>query len=126
MKEKRENLVGKNIDLGRFIELATTIQLYGNGLNLHQIKSEILEDCIAELELIESMLIGETEQKTYFRFKNVDDFEIYIIALDNSGYDSEDVIFKGWLYGINTLEFKKQTDLIMVEVQISNKLLLNI
>ena len=53
------------------------------------------------------MLFGEVEQKTNIRFKNVDDFESYINAIDNSGYDSEDVIFTGWLYKLNTPEFKK-------------------
>ena len=37
------------------------------------------------------MLIGEIEQKTKIRFQNVDDFETYINARDNSGYDSDDV-----------------------------------
>ena len=53
------------------------------------------------------MLVGEVEQKTNIRFENVDDFENYINAIDNSGYDSEDVIFTGWLYKLNTPEFKK-------------------
>ena len=71
------------------------------------------------------MLIGEIEQKTNIRFKNVDDFENYIDAIDNGAYESEDVIFTGWLYKLNTLEFKKQTDLNMLEVQILNKILQN-
>ena len=53
------------------------------------------------------MLIGEKEQKTNIRFKNVDDFETYLIAIDNSGYGSEDVIFTGWLYKLNTPEIYK-------------------
>ena len=53
------------------------------------------------------MLVGETEQKAIIRFKNVDDFESYINAIDNSGYDSDDVVFTGWLYKLNTPEFKK-------------------
>ena len=57
--------------------------------------------------MIGSILIGEIEQKTNVRFKNVDDFETYINAIDNGGYDSDDVIFTGWLYKLNTLEFKK-------------------
>ena len=40
------------------------------------------------------MLIGEEEQKTNIRFKNVDDLETYINAMDFD-YDSEDVIFTG-------------------------------
>ena len=53
------------------------------------------------------MLNGEIEQQTKIRFQNNDDFEIYINAIDNGGYDSEDVIFTGWLYKLNTPEFKK-------------------
>ena len=33
-------------------------------------------------------MIGEIEQKTNFRFKNVDDFETYINATDKAGYDN--------------------------------------
>ena len=105
--EKRQNLIHEDIDLGRFFELATSIGNYVNGLNLHEIKNEILEDYRGDFELIGSMLVGELEQKTNVRFKNVDDFESYINAIDNSGYESEDVIFTGWLYKLNTPEFKK-------------------
>ena len=43
-------------------------------------------------------MIGEIEQKTNSRFQNVDDFETYINAIDNSGYDSDDVLFTRWFY----------------------------
>ena len=105
-RQRRENMV-EDIDTGRFFELATTDREYVNGLNLHEIKNEILEDYTGDFELIGSMLVGEVEQKTNIRFKNVDDFESYINAIDNSGYDSDDVIFTGWLYKLNTPEFKK-------------------
>ena len=104
--QKRENMI-EDIDIGRFFELTTTDRKYVNGLNLHEIKNETLEDYTGDFELIGSMLVGEVEQKTNIRFKNVDDFESYINAIDNSGYDSEDVIFTGWLYKLNTPEFKK-------------------
>ena len=97
----------EDIDIGRFFELATTDRQYVNALNLHEIKNEILEDFTGDFELIGSMLVGEIEQKTNIRFKNVDDFESYINAKDNSGYDSEDVIFTGWLYKLNTPEYEK-------------------
>ena len=93
--------------MGRYFELATSDRKYVNGLNLHEIKNEILEDYKGHFELIGSMLVGEVEQKTNIRFKNVDDFESYINAIDNSGYESEDVISTGWLYKLNTPEFKK-------------------
>ena len=97
----------EDIDIGRFFELATTDRKYVNGLKLHETKNEILEDYTSDFELIGSMLVGEIEQKTNIRFKHVDDFESYINAIDNSGYDSEDVIFTGWMYKLNTPEFKK-------------------
>ena len=54
------------------------------------------------------MLIREIEQKkTNLRFKKVNDFETYIKPIDNTGYDKEDVNFTGWLYILNTPEFKK-------------------
>ena len=53
------------------------------------------------------MLVGEIEQKTIIRFKNANDFEFYINAIDNSGYDSDDVIFTGWLHKLHTPVFKK-------------------
>ena len=33
-----------NIDLGRFLEIATSNKKYVNNLNLHEIKNEILQD----------------------------------------------------------------------------------
>ena len=45
--------------------------------------------------------------KKNIRFKNVDDFETYISAIDNGGCDGDDVIFTGWLYKLKTPEFKK-------------------
>ena len=97
----------EDINVGRFFELATTDREYVYGLSLHEIKNDILEDYTGDFELIGSMLIGEREEKTNIRFKNVDDFENYINAIDNIGYDSEDVFFTGWLYKLNTHEFKK-------------------
>ena len=86
----------EGVDLGRFFELATTDKYYVNKLNLHEIKNEILQDYKGEFKLNGSTWIGEMEQKTNIRFKKLDDFESYINAIDNSGYDSEDV-FIGWL-----------------------------
>ena len=76
-------------------------------MNLHEIKIEILLGYTGDFELIGSILVCEIEQKTNFRFKNVDNFETYVNAIDNSGYDSDDVIFTGWLYKLNTPEFNK-------------------
>ena len=45
-------------------------------------------------------------KKTNIRFRNFDDFETYINAI-NAVYDSEDVIFTGWVYRLNTPQFNK-------------------
>ena len=105
-RSQKGKIIVEDNDIGRFFELATTDKIYVNGLNLHEIQNEVLEDYTGDFEIIGSLLVGEVEQKTNIRFKNVD-FENYINAIDNSGYDSEDVIFTGWLYKLNTPEVKK-------------------
>ena len=40
-------------------------------------------------------------------FEDVDDFETCFNAIDNGGYDSEDVLFTEWLFKLNTSEFNK-------------------
>ena len=94
-RQKRENLVEEDIDLGRFFELATSKQIYVNNLNLHEIKNELLQDYTGDFELNGKMIIGPIEHKTTGRFKNMDDFEKYINKTGDD-YDSEDVIFTGF------------------------------
>ena len=77
-KQKKENLIDEDIDIGRFFELATSNKVYVNKLNLHEIKNEILLDCTGDFELNGLMFIGPTEHKTIIRYKNMDDFENYI------------------------------------------------
>ena len=103
-RQKREN-IKEDLDLGRFFELATSDELYVNNLNLHEIKNQILEDYTGDFELIGKMIIGPVEHKTNIRFKNMDDFERYINAIDID-YDSEDVIFSGYIYKLDTPQFK--------------------
>ena len=103
-RQKRENMVD-DIDLGRFFELATSNKICVNNLNLHEIKNEILHDYTSDFELNGKMIIGTVEHKTNIRFKNMDDFERYINAIDID-YDSEDVTFTGYVYKLNTPHFK--------------------
>ena len=105
-RQKRENLVEEeDIDLDRFFELATSNKIYVNNLNLHESKNEILQDYTGDFELNGKMIIGTIEHKTNIRFKNMDDFERYINAIDID-YDSEDVTFTGYVYKLNTPHFK--------------------
>ena len=81
-------------DLGSLFELATSNKIYVNKLNLHKIKNEILVEYTGVFELNGLMLVGPVEHKTNIRFKNMDDFESYINAIDID-YDIEDVTFSG-------------------------------
>ena len=51
------------------------------------------------------MVIGPVEHKTNVRFRNMVDFESYIKAVNNV-YDSEDVIFTGYVYKLKTPQLK--------------------
>ena len=91
-KQKRDDMV-EDIDSSSFFELATSDRIYVYSLNLHEIQNEILQDYTGDFELIGVMVVvGPVEQKTYNRFKNMDDFESYINEIDID-YDSEDVTF---------------------------------
>ena len=103
-RQKRQNLVEEDINLGRFFELATSNKVYVNNLNLHEIKNEILKDYTGDFELNGKMNIGPIEHKTNIRFKSMDDFETYMNAIDID-YDSEDVTFTGYLYNLHTPQF---------------------
>ena len=72
---------------------------------MHEIKNEILQDYAGDFELNGLMIIGPVEHKTNIRFKNMEDFESYINAI-GIDYDSEDVTFTGYVYKLNTPQFK--------------------
>ena len=74
--------------------------------NLHEIKEEILQDCIGTFEMVGNLKIGDQIRQTHVRFRNMDDFEAYINSIDQD-YDSDDSIFNGYIYKINTPQFKK-------------------
>ena len=104
-RQKRDNVAEEDIDLGRFFELASSNKIYVNNLNLHEIKDGILQDYTDDFELNGLMIIGPVEHKTNIRFKNIEDFESYINAIDID-YDSEDVTFTGYLYKLDTPQFQ--------------------
>ena len=95
----------EDIDLGRLFELATSNKLYVNNSNLHENKNGISQDYTSDFELNGLMIIGPIAHKTNIRFKNEDDFESYINAIDID-YDSKDVTFTGYVYKLNTPQFK--------------------
>ena len=97
-RQKRKKMV-EDIDLG------TGDKNYVNNLNLLEIKNEILQEYPGNFELNGKRIVGPIQHKTIFRFKNMNDFERYINAIDVN-YDSEDVTFTGYIYKLNTPQFK--------------------
>ena len=74
--------------------------------NLHEIKQEILEDYTGEFEMIGNLKVGDQIRQTHIRFRNTNDYEAYINSIDQD-YDSEDAIFKGYIYKLNTPQFNE-------------------
>ena len=74
--------------------------------NLHEIKQEILQDYEGVFEMVGNLKVGEQIRQTHIRFRNISDYEAYINAIDQD-YDSEDAIFNGYIYKLNTPQFNK-------------------
>ena len=106
MKEdKKGNITDEDFDLGKFLELASSDKFYVTGLNLHEFKNEVLLDYKGDFESYGWKIIGTVEQKTKFSFRNIDDFESYINAIDVE-YDGEDVTFIGYVSKLNKPQSK--------------------
>ena len=74
--------------------------------NLHEIKQEILQDYTGAFEMVGNLKVGDQIRETNITFRNMDDFEAYINAIDE-GYDAEYDIFNGHIYKIKTPQFNK-------------------
>ena len=56
--------------------------------------------------MIGNLKVGDQIRQTNIRFRNISDYEAYINAIDQD-YDSEDAIFNGYIYKLNTPQFNK-------------------
>ena len=74
--------------------------------NLHEIKKEILMDYVGAFEMVDNLKVGHQIRQTHIRFRNNNDYEAYINAIDE-GYDAEDAIFNGYIYKIITPQINK-------------------
>ena len=74
--------------------------------NLHEIKHEILIDYEGVFEMDGNLKVGDQIRQTRISFRNINDYEAYINSIDQD-YDSEDAIFNGYIYKINTPQFNK-------------------
>ena len=73
---------------------------------IYKVKQEILQDYTSAFELVGNLKVGDQIRQTHIRFRILDDFEAYINAIDE-GYDSEDAIFNGYFYKLDTPQFNK-------------------
>ena len=74
--------------------------------NLHEIKNEILQDYDGTFEMVGTLIVGDQLRQTHIRFRKMIAFETYINSIDQD-YDSDDSIFNGYIYKINTPIFIK-------------------
>ena len=74
--------------------------------NLHEIKQEILQDYTGDFEMDGDLKVGDEIRQTLTRFKNMDNLEAFINSIDQD-YDSEDAIFNGFIYKLDTPQFNK-------------------
>ena len=74
--------------------------------NLHEIKNEILLDYDGTFEMVGNLIVGDQIRQTHIRFRNMNDYEAFINSIDQD-YDSDDSIFIGYIYKIDTPQFNK-------------------
>ena len=74
--------------------------------NLHENKHEILLDYEGGFEMVANLKVGDQIRETRIRFRNINDYEAYNNTIDQD-YDSEDTIFDGYIYELNTPQFNK-------------------
>ena len=55
--------------------------------------------------MVGSLKVGDQIRQTHIRFRNINDYESYINSIDQES-DSEDSIFNGYFYKIDTPQFK--------------------
>ena len=65
--------------------------------NLHEIKHEILLDYTGEFEMVGNLKVGDHIRDTRVRFRNINDYEVYINKIDQD-YESDDAVFNGYIY----------------------------
>ena len=56
--------------------------------------------------MVGNLKISDQIRQTHIRFRNISDYEAYINAIDQD-YDSEDSIFNGYIYKLDTPQFNK-------------------
>ena len=71
---------------------------------LNEIRNEILVDNTFEFEMVGFFVIGGQNRQTHNGSRNIAEYEAYINAICQD-YESEDAIFNGYIYKIDTPRF---------------------
>ena len=56
--------------------------------------------------MVGNLKVGDQIRQTHIRFRNTDDYESYINAIDEC-YDAKDASFNGYIYKLDTPQFNK-------------------
>ena len=71
-------------------------------MSFPEIKNEILQDYKSVFEMVRTMVVEENKKNTNFRLRIFKVYETYINNLDENGYESDDAVFTGYLYKLET------------------------
>ena len=63
-------------------------------------------DYVGEFDMVGNLKIGDQIGQTHIRFRNFPDYESSINVIDQV-YDSEDALFNGYIYRLDSSEFIK-------------------
>ena len=69
-----------------------------------KVKNKLLGYYAGEFEMVGNLKVGDDIRQTHIRFKISNGYEIYINSIEES-YDTDDAIFNGYFYKMNTLQF---------------------
>ena len=74
--------------------------------NIHEIENKRLKIYGGKFEIVGKKLRGDLARETHIGFRKISDYEHYIKAIDQN-YDSQDAIFNGYIYKMDTPVFNK-------------------
>ena len=73
---------------------------------IHEIENKSSKSYGGKFEMVGKESSGDLVRETHIGFRSISDYEHYINAIDQN-YDSEDAIFNGYIYKMDTPLFNK-------------------
>ena len=65
-----------------------------------------MSDYVDDFKVVGKLKVGDQIRQTHIRFRNVSNYESYINGIDQD-YDSEDALFNGCIYKLDTPQFNE-------------------